>query len=102
TAAPTFARFRFSTDSLSSFNGPASDGEVEDYAVSITPQVDLSVGISASANPVGVSSNLVFVLSISNAGPSRAGSVTVTDQVQGAVSFGTVSASRGSCSRSGN
>jgi hypothetical protein len=32
----TFARFRFNTRGLLSYDGPASDGEVEDYRVSIT------------------------------------------------------------------
>ncbi len=32
----TFARFRFSTRGLLSYDGPAADGEVEDYAVDVT------------------------------------------------------------------
>ncbi len=37
TATPgeTYARFRFSTDGVTTFSGPAMDGEVEDYAVTV-------------------------------------------------------------------
>ena len=38
TSPRTFARFRFSSDSGLSPVGPASDGEVEDYAVAIIPE----------------------------------------------------------------
>jgi hypothetical protein len=36
----TFARFRFNTRGLLSWNGPAADGEVEDYAVTITEHLE--------------------------------------------------------------
>lgn len=36
-AGQAFARFRFNTRGLLSFQGPASDGEVEDYKISIAP-----------------------------------------------------------------
>ncbi len=45
---PTFARFRFNTRGLLSSNGLAADGEVEDYAVTITeflePQINFGKG----------------------------------------------------------
>jgi hypothetical protein len=43
---PTYARFRFSTGGHLSYDGPALDGEVEDYLIYITP---CACGVSASA-----------------------------------------------------
>jgi cytochrome c peroxidase len=37
----TFARYRFNSSGGLSFTGPAEDGEVEDYAVEILPQVEI-------------------------------------------------------------
>jgi hypothetical protein len=44
TPAPqdTFARFRLSRDGGLNFDGPAADGEVEDYAVSLVPNLLLT------------------------------------------------------------
>jgi len=37
---PTFARFRFNSRGLLSYNGPAADGEVEDYRVEIAKEYE--------------------------------------------------------------
>ena len=100
-AGSTFARFRFSTGGGLSFNGPAADGEVEDYAVTIVPVADLAVIATASPNPVGVGSNLTFTIVLSNAGPSTASGVTLTNQLPAGVTFVSVGSSQGSCSQSG-
>jgi IgGFc binding protein/GEVED domain/HYR domain len=39
-AGPTYARFRFSLDGNITFSGPAGDGEVEDYLVTISVPLD--------------------------------------------------------------
>ncbi|KAB2922409.1 MAG: IPTL-CTERM sorting domain-containing protein [Candidatus Contendobacter sp.] len=41
--ATIYARLRFTTSSLSSAQGPASDGEVEDYLIPVTPLGSLTV-----------------------------------------------------------
>jgi PKD repeat protein len=47
----TYARFRFSSSRQLSFDGPASDGEVEDYAVEIVHGDDGSVTVIKEAIP---------------------------------------------------
>jgi uncharacterized repeat protein (TIGR01451 family) len=51
---------------------------------------DLSVSASATPEPVGVGSNLVYSLTVSNAGPSAVTAVVISDQLP--ASFGFVSA----------
>jgi len=41
TVGPTYARFRYSTAGGLSFDGPADDGEVEDYQVTIEPSGEI-------------------------------------------------------------
>ncbi len=101
TAGSTFARFRFSTAGGLLFDGPAPDGEVEDYAVSVLPAADLAVSIAASADPVAVSSNLVYSINVSNVGPSLATGVVVTNLLPGNISFISSSSSQGNCAVSG-
>ncbi|HEY2951323.1 MAG TPA: immunoglobulin domain-containing protein, partial [Verrucomicrobiae bacterium] len=95
----TFARFRFSTAGGLSFDGPAADGEVEDYAVTLVPVADLMVSKIQSANPIAVSSNLVYTITVTNAGPSPATGVVLTDALPGGVTFVSASASQGSCAQ---
>jgi len=45
----------------------------------VTPTVDLAVGLAASANPSIVNSNLIYTITLTNAGPSTATGVLLTD-----------------------
>ncbi len=91
------ARFRFSTaGNLSSF-GPAADGEVEDYFISVTPRANLAVATSASGNPVAVGIDFSQNVVLTNQGPSIATSVALTNLLPAGVSFVGVSSSQGSC-----
>ncbi len=62
-SAPTYARFRLSTGTLSSSSGSASGGEVEDYRITISssahaPTIPTGLLVnSVSANSVGISWN---------------------------------------------
>lgn len=93
----SYARFRFSTAGGLSFNGAAIDGEVEDYAVTIAPVADLTIALTDGPDPVAAGSNLTYSIVISNAGPSTAASVTVTDPLPAGFSFVSATPSQGSC-----
>src|SRR5439155_23209368 len=99
TATPsnTFARFRFSTGGHLSFDGPAADGEVEDYQVTIAPAIDLAITLGASPEPAVIESNLTYTITVVNGGPSSASGVTVVDQLPEASSFLTATPSQGDC-----
>jgi hypothetical protein len=56
----TFARFRFSSAGGLSFSGPAPDGEVEDYRVTIDPTVDLTVSQTDAPDPVALGANVTY------------------------------------------
>ena len=60
----TFARFRFSLEGVKSFDGLASDGEVEDYKVTISAQLfdfgdapEFSTGLAAGGYPTTLARN---------------------------------------------
>src|SRR5262249_44714592 len=54
----SFARFRFNSTGGLSFDGEAADGEVEDYAVTLAPAVDLAITSLSSPAVVATGSNL--------------------------------------------
>ena len=59
----------------------------------VTAVADVALTLVDSPDPVGVGANLTYALNVSNAGPSAATGVTVTDTLPGTVTF--VSASPG-------
>src|SRR5208282_2567575 len=71
------------------------------YTAAIQPSAgaDLSLSASAAPEPVGVGSNLVYSLTVSNAGPSAASGVVVSNQLPANVTF--VSATGGATPSSG-
>ncbi len=85
----TFARFRLSSSGvMGPGGGPANDGEVEDYAVTVSPSADLGITKSDSPDPVIAGNNLTYTLTVSNLGPSDdAATVTVTDTLPAGVTF---------------
>jgi uncharacterized repeat protein (TIGR01451 family) len=91
----TFARFRFATAAGLAPNGPASDGEVEDYKVTLVPLADLALTMSGSPDPVPVGSNLLYGITVTNHGPSQATSVMVTDVLPATTTFVSASSSIG-------
>ncbi|MEZ4265923.1 MAG: tandem-95 repeat protein [Myxococcota bacterium] len=69
----SYARFRFSTDAGLGPVGEASDGEVEDYAVTIIdPTADLAVLVTDSPDPVVAGQTVTYTLETFNAGPDDA------------------------------
>jgi uncharacterized repeat protein (TIGR01451 family) len=62
---------------------------------------DLGISKTDSVDPILVGSNLIYVISVTNLGPSPATAVTVTDALPASVSFVSVASSQGSASESG-
>jgi uncharacterized repeat protein (TIGR01451 family) len=60
---------------------------------------DLSLNVSAAPEPVGVGSNLVYSISITNQGPNAASGVTVSNRIPAGITF--VSATGGAMPSSG-
>lgn len=88
TATSTYARFRCATSGLLTPGGLATDGEVEDYAVTILPlQADLSISKTASSDPVVAGTLLTYTISVNNAGPTAATNIVVTDTLPAEVTF---------------
>ncbi|MEX1312140.1 MAG: DUF11 domain-containing protein, partial [Candidatus Sulfomarinibacteraceae bacterium] len=85
--ASTYARFRFSTNPGLGPNGPATDGEVEDFAVEIVEGPDLEIEMTASADPAPSGRPLTYTITVTNHGPLAATSVTVTDTFPGELIF---------------
>lgn len=81
----TCARFRISTLGGLGFTGYASDGEVEDLRLDIVPQPpqpDLVVAATVTTGqPVVQGSNIVYSITVSNAGPGAASGVVVSSRL---------------------
>ena len=102
TTANLFARFRFSRSGGLRPTGLAADGEVEDYRVPLFPAAaDLSVRAAITPNPISPTSNAQGHLSVTNAGPSAASNVWVTNTLPG-VDFVSVQAGTTSCTIQGD
>lgn len=81
------------------FSATDNTGQQKLCPVSITVReaADLSMGKVATPEPVKVSSNLTYVISVTNNGPSSASDVTVTDTLPAGVTFVSANSSIGSC-----
>ncbi len=76
-------------DDVAAFSGAINNGwslAINTVNV-VTPTVDLVVGMSGSPNSVIVTSNLSYVISVTNAGPSTATNVIVTDALPAGTAF---------------
>ncbi|MCZ6877703.1 MAG: DUF11 domain-containing protein, partial [Acidobacteria bacterium] len=62
---------------------------------------DLSVTLSDSPDPVTVGSDLTYLITMTNNGPSQATGVVLTDTLPAGVSFLSAAPSQGTCSQSG-
>jgi len=61
--------------------------------------VDLGVNVLVSANPVPLASNLVYTVTVANAGPTNATGVVVTDRLPAGFTFLSAVSTQGSCSQ---
>lgn len=64
-------------------------------------EANLAVRVSDAPDPVRQNANLTYTIVVTNLGPSAATGVGVADNLPAGVSFRSVSASQGSCTRSG-
>ena len=65
------------------------------------PGVDLAVGMTAAPNPVFITSNLVYTISVTNFGPNIAKNVVVSQNLPNNVVIVSTSSSQGTVSQSG-
>jgi len=97
-----YARFRYSTAGGLGYDGFAPDGEVEDHRVTILPAIDLAIGLVDETDPVGVQSNLVYTMTVTNLGPSTATSVMLTNLLPPSMTYIEARATQGFCGNVGN
>ncbi len=64
----------------------------------VSPAANLSVTKTDSPDPVGVGQNLTYTIVTTNAGPSPATNVTLTDALPAGVTFVSASSTQGTCS----
>ncbi|MBT9460954.1 MAG: DUF11 domain-containing protein [Rugosibacter sp.] len=81
-------------------NGTADPDHVNDNASAtntVLARADVTVSKIATPDPVAAGQNLAYVITASNAGPSRADTVSITDTLPLDVTFVSASPSAGSC-----
>jgi uncharacterized repeat protein (TIGR01451 family) len=81
------------------FSATGNDGGQALCPVTITVRADADLALVkvAAPEPVKVSSNLTYSISVTNNGPAQATDVQVTDTLPAGVAFVSASASQGSC-----
>ncbi len=102
TVSPALSAVPAVTNSASVSSGTSDPTPANNSAsdpTNVIGQSDLSIAKTDSPDPVTVGSTLTYTLSISNAGPSTANNVVVTDTLPASVAFGSANASQGSCSQ---
>ncbi|HEX9765282.1 MAG TPA: hypothetical protein VGA36_00865, partial [Nitriliruptorales bacterium] len=82
----------------SSITDPAGGNNSVTQTTGVSTSADLAITKSDSADPVAVGQPLTYTLTISNAGPSDAQDVVVTDTLPADVTFGSATPSQGTCS----
>ncbi len=80
---------------------PDPSNNSDDDTDVLTPETDLAITKTDSADPVLEGTSFTYTLDITNNGPSDATGVTVTDPLPAGVTFDSASASQGSCSEAG-
>jgi hypothetical protein len=95
----TFARFRISSSGGLSYDGFASDGEVEDHLIQIDPSRDLEVAVGDSPDPVPEGGRLVYHIAVWTNGELDSSTVALTHDIPAESAF--VGASHGGCSENG-
>jgi len=96
---PSFARFRLDSSGGLSFDGPAFDGEVEDYLVEIEPSRDLEVAVGDSPDPVPEGGRLIYHIAVWTNGQLASDTVELTHDLPVETAF--ANASHGGCSETG-
>ena len=84
----------------SELTDPVSGNNSATQSTTVNGLVDLELVKSDSPDPVAVGADLTYTFVVTNKGPSRAPSVTLTDALPAGVAFGSAEGNRGSCSES--
>ena len=95
----TVGRFRLDALGGLSYDGIASDGEVEDHLIPIEHSRDLEVSVGDSPDPVPEGGRLVYHIAVWTNGELESGTVELTHDLPAETAF--VSASHGGCSETG-
>ncbi|HEY3128912.1 MAG TPA: SBBP repeat-containing protein [Acidobacteriota bacterium] len=86
----------------STYGGGDFDGFIAKITEDLPPvSADLSITKSSSPGSATIGTGLTYTISVSNAGPSTATGVTVTDTLPAGVTFVSASSAQGSCSQTG-
>src|SRR5262245_35241444 len=85
----------------SALDDPDTANNSSSVTTTVTPLADLSLIKTDTPDPVGAGGTITYTLTVSNAGPSEASSVTVADVLPGAVAFIGASGSGWDCGESG-
>jgi len=74
-----------------------NDDNLANVTTNVTAEADLMVTKTATPNPVVAGTALSYQINVSNAGPSLADDVVVTDVLPASLTFNSASTSQGSC-----
>ncbi len=82
----------------SSVNDPSTANNTSTTSTTVNPSADLAVTKTDSPDPVAQGSELTYTVGVSNAGPSTATGITLTDTLPAGVTFNSATPTQGSCS----
>jgi len=85
------------TVTLNEFD-PNTANNTASATVTATSSADLALTKTASPSPVGIGSNLIYTLIVTNNGPSPATNVTVSDTLPAGPNFVSAASTQGTCS----
>jgi uncharacterized repeat protein (TIGR01451 family) len=83
----------------SSVNDPVTSNNTATASTTVNPSADLAVTNTDSPDPVAVGTQLTYAVGVSNAGPSSATGITLTDTLPAGVTFNSATPTQGSCSQ---
>jgi uncharacterized repeat protein (TIGR01451 family) len=82
-------------------NDPATANNTDDETTDVTAQADLSIVKTDSVDPVNAGTDFSYTLAVSNAGPSTAQSLTVTDTLPAGLTFVSAAGTSWTCGETG-
>ena len=83
----------------SNVNDPSTGNNSASAQTTVNPSADLAVTKTDSPDPVAQGTELTYTVGVSNAGPSSATGITLTDTLPAGVTFNSATTTQGSCSQ---